>query len=233
MIKIYESNGLPFFNATWIRNRQFIQDSLVNKLSNLLWEANRSWQIEQIEAPCMIPNELVSSEYSDEDVYRTQDLTLKPETTGSSYEYAKYLIENQLARPPLCIWQASKSFRRENDQVTANVRLKEFYQLEFQCIYTEDTKKDYHELLEEITALVEHLTHKEARLIESDRLPHYSTSTMDIEVKMPNKWLEVMSSSKRNDVPFEWNGKKLLNTEFAFGLDRLVYAAKPKTKDKQ
>lgn len=229
-MKIYTDNGLPFFDTSWINTRSYITQALETYLSDELWSVNRSWDIRQIEAPCMIPNEFVSSEYSDEDVYRTQDFTMKPETTSSSYEYARYLIDHQLAKPPLCIWQASKSFRRENDQVTANVRLKEFYQLEFQCIYTEDTKKDYHELLEGISKLIAHLTNKETRIVESDRLPHYSTSTMDIEVKMPNKWLEVMSSSKRNDVPFVWNEKKLLNTEFAFGLDRLVFATQVKDR---
>lgn len=224
MIKIYEDNGLPFFDEKWIRDRQYIQDTLASTMTCLLRDANRSWDIRQIEAPCLIPAHLVSSEYTEDDIYISQDFYLKPETTSSSYEYANYLLEHQESKPPLCVWQASKSFRRENDQVTANVRLKEFYQLEFQCIYTEGTQKDYHELLEPLRALIAQLTGKEARIVESDRLPKYSQSTMDIEVKMPNKWLEVMSSSKRNDVQFKWNDKKLLNTEFAFGLDRLVYA---------
>lgn len=228
MIKIYEDNGLPFYDSNWIRTRDYFTKTIEHDIKRLLWQANISWNIQQIESPCLIPDELVSNEYSADDVYKTQDFTLKPETTNASYEYAKYLLDHQLAKPPLCVWQASKSFRRENDQVSANVRLKEFYQLEFQCIYTKDTKKDYHDLLESLRNLVENLTNKKARIIESDRLPHYSESTIDIEVLMPNKWLEIMSSSKRNDVPFSWNDKKLLNTEFAFGLDRLVYAKENK-----
>lgn len=223
MFKIYQDNGLPFFDAEWIRDRNYIQQVIADTLTKLLLEANHSWNIHQIESPTMIPNELVSKEYSDEDVFRTQDFTMKPETTNASYEYAKHLIEQQTTKPPVCVWQASKSYRRENDQVSANVRLKEFYQQEFQCIYTEDTKKDYHDLADHLATSVSKLLGTETRLIPSDRLPSYSERTLDIEAKTPHKWLEVCSISKRTDVPFEWNGKKLLNTEFAFGLDRLTY----------
>lgn len=223
MKKIYNDNGLPFYNASWIRDREYIKNVIADIMQDLLFKSNRSWDIHQIEAPTMIPNELVSTEYTDKDVYRTQDFTLKPETTGSSYQYAKYLLEHQIARPPLCIWQASKSYRRENDQVTANVHLKEFYQQEFQCIYTEDTKKDYFDLLEELNNKISWLLGTSNRTVLSDRLPHYSQSTWDIEAKTDHKWLEICSISKRTDVPFNWMDKKLLNTEFAFGLDRLTY----------
>jgi glycyl-tRNA synthetase len=223
MIKIYKDNGLPFFDAAWIRDRIYLQQVVVDEMTRLLTDANPAWQIHHIEAPTMIPNELVSAEYTDEDVFRTQDFTMKPETTNSSYAYAAYLLEHQAAKPPLCVWQTSKSYRRENDQVAANVRFKEFYQQEFQCIYTEDTKKDYHDLVDELAVALIRALGVETRVVPSDRLPKYSQVTIDIEVKTPHKWLEVCSISKRTDVPFEWNGRKLLNTEFAFGLDRLTY----------
>jgi len=224
MIKIYEDNGLPFVDSKWLRERNHIQNSLQAEVTRLLLEANHSWKVEQVEAPTMIPNELVSAEYKDNDVFRTQDFTMKPETTASSYEYAKYMLDHQTTKPPLCIWQASKSYRRENDQVSANVRLKEFYQQEFQCIYTEDTYKDYHELVEPLADYLSWLLGVETRVVPSDRLPSYSEKTLDIEVETPHKWLEVCSISKRTDVPFGWKDKNLLNTEFAFGLDRLTYA---------
>ena len=223
MIKIYEDNGLPFVDAYWLRERDYIQGSIGAEVARLLKDANPSWLVEQIEAPTMIPNHLVSAEYGEEDVFRTQDFTMKPETTNSSYEYANYLIEHQTIRPPLCVWQASKSYRRENDQVSTNVRLKEFYQQEFQCIYTSDTKKDYHELVQPLAIYLSWLLGVETRVVPSDRLPRYSEKTLDIEAKTTHKWLEVCSISKRTDVPFKWGDKALLNTEFAFGLDRLTY----------
>lgn len=224
MKKIYEVNGLPFFDSAWIRDRNYISTVLTDSMTDLLCGVNKSWQFHQIEAPCLIPRELVSTEYTDDDIHITQDLYLKPETTSSSYQYLSHLIEHQQTQPPVCIWQASKSFRRENDQVSTNVRLKEFYQQEFQCIVTDGTLFDYHELAGPLAKVVRALTGLEARVVDSDRLPTYSQKTVDIEVKTPHKWLEVCSISKRNDVPADWKGKQLYNFEFAFGLDRLAYA---------
>ena len=230
MIKIYPDNGLPFFDSAWLRDREYIKSVVTDELTKLLTEANPAWQLHQIEAPTMIPAEFVSREYGDDDVFRTQDFTMKPETTSSSYAYASYLLEHQAAKPPLCVWQGSKSYRRENDQVTANVRLKEFYQQEFQCIYTVDTKKDYHELVQPLADMLCWLLGTPTRVVDSDRLPAYSEKTVDIEAKTPHKWLEVCSVSKRTDVPFEWSGRQLRNTEFAFGLDRLTHVRRLRLK---
>lgn len=224
MIKIYQDNGLPFYAEDEIESREYLQRSVTLTVRAGLEAANPAWQMRRIEAPTMIPDELVSAEYSDDDVYHTQDFTMKPETTSSSYAYASYLIDHQAIKPPFCIWQASKSYRRENDQVSANVRLKEFYQQEFQCIVTEDTLMDYHDLAEPLAEQISRLVGLPSRVVPSDRLPSYSEKTLDIEVRTPHKWLEICSISKRTDVPFQWNGKKLINYEFAFGLDRLVYA---------
>ena len=57
----------------------------------------------------------------------------------------------------------------------------------------------------------------ETRCVSSDRLPSYSKQTMDIEVKTPEKWLEICSISDRTDFT-----DNIRNVEVAFGLDRLV-----------
>lgn len=233
MIKIYQDNGLPFYDAAWIRDRAYIQQVIADIMTRSLKSANKAWSIHQTEAPCLIPLGYVSKEYNDEDVFRiyndesTVDFLLKPETTASSYAYARDLLDHQLVTPPLCVWQASKSFRRENDQVSANVRLKEFYQQEFQCIVTDDTKMDYHTLVPEIAKRLEKLLGHPMRVVDSDRLPSYSERTIDIEAKTKHKWLEICSISKRHDIWFTWelNAKPrtLINYEFAFGLDRCVF----------
>ena len=67
-----------------------------------------------------------------------------------SYAYAKHLLNPHNAekvRMPLVVWQHGKSFRREQDQPTKFMRLKEFNQLEFQCIYSPSTAADYAEKL--------------------------------------------------------------------------------------
>ena len=222
-MKIYAENGLPFYTASDINARLYITDQLSTEVIDILMGQNRSWCFKRIEAPILIPPNLVSSEYSKDDYYTVGEFHLRPETTAASYAYAKYLNNNLQFTPPTCIWQLAKSFRKENDQVSKNMRFKEFYQLEFQCIYTEDTKNDYQEnVLEPLRLAVQSLTTLETRIVKSDRLPSYSLRTMDIEVKAPHKWLEVCSISLRNDAPFEWNNKKLLNLEIAFGADRLA-----------
>lgn len=225
MRKVYELNGLPFWSAEEINRRKHFTDQLSLAVSNILVAQNRGWVFEQVEAPCLIPASLVSSEYNATDYYQVGELSLRPETTAASYEYAKGRVESQSIAPPFCIWQLAKSFRNENDQVSKNMRFKEFYQLEFQCIFTVDTKNDYHEaVLEQLRSAVHSLTGLAARVVPSDRLPSYSQKTTDIEVKTSHKWLEVCSVSLRNDVPFKWNERQLLNLEIAFGMDRLVEA---------
>jgi glycyl-tRNA synthetase len=135
-------------------------------------------------------------------------------------------------KPPICVWQAGKSFRREAEQPTKHMRLKEFYQQEFQCIYTADTKNDYHTaVLEPVRKMIAQAIPFPTRIVASDRLPAYSQITMDVEVWNNDKWMEVCSISRRTDFPDKArfvtkNGtveKDILVVEIAIGLDRCVY----------
>lgn len=224
MKKIYTDNGLPFYEYWDIRDRQWLSRYLIDDLKTLLRLENRAWAFFQIEAPSLIPKELVSAEYGEDDLHVTQDYFLRPETTPASYAYAAHLLEHQQAQPPFCVWQLAKSYRRENDQVSANVRLKEFYQQEFQCLFTEGTMNDYQTILPDLATAIEKITGRDTRIVESDRLPSYSEKTLDIEVRTSHKWLEVCSSSTRNDSGLFWKDKPLKNVEFAFGIDRILYA---------
>lgn len=164
---------------------------------------------------------------------RPTQLVLRPETTPSSYVYAQHLLNTHAGvKPPFVIWQTGKSFRREQDQVTKNMRLKEFYQQEFQCIYTADTMNDYHAaVLEPVRKMIGEMIGKPTRIVESDRLPSYSEITMDVEVDNGDKWMEVCSISRRTDFPgkVRFQAKKkivekdLLVLEISIGLDRCVY----------
>jgi len=112
------------------------------------------------------------------------------------------------------------------------MRLKEFSQTEFQCIYTTDTMNDYQEnVLEPLREMFQNILAMECRIVESDRLPDYSLRTMDIEVWNEDKWMEICSISKRKDFTkkavFQTKNKvvekDLLVLEIAIGLDRLMY----------
>lgn len=252
MINLYTTNGLMFWDEKEINYRNYIKRIFTDEIEALLRSENRAWHFFEIEAPLLIPSELINSNYNKEDVFMQENiitsikeenkipyginyapcLVLRPETTPSSYAYACYMLDNNKILPPFCVLQSGKSFRREQDQVTKNMRLKEFYQQEFQCIYAADTLNDYQEkVLEPLRLMFEKIIGKPARIVESDRLPSYSLRTMDIEIDNGDKWMEICSISKRTDFPQKVkfqnkNGileKEMLVLEIAIGLDRCVY----------
>lgn len=238
MDNLYESNGLVFWTEREIELREVFTRYFARELESALASINGAWRLNfrRIEAPQLTPRELINPNYTDDDVWvqAGDDLVLRPETTPGSYMYAAHLLKAHRApaRPPFVVWQVGKSFRREQDQVTKNMRLKEFYQQEFQCFFASDTKNDYHlEILQPVARMIEDMVHLPTRLVESDRLPSYSQRTMDVEVDNGDKWMEVCSISLRTDFPekarFTARGKvfekDLLVLEVAIGLDRCVY----------
>jgi len=234
MHNLFNVNGLIFWDAQEIRIRKFIQNELLHGVSKILLAQNSAWNFHEIEAPLLTPSDLINPNYTSADIWvqSHSHLTLRPETTASSYAYVDYLLNSNLAKPPLIVWQSGKSFRREQDQVTKNMRLKEFYQQEFQCVYAADTLNDYQEAVyKPLADLVQSIIALPTRVVDSDRLPSYSMRTLDIEVKNSDKWMEVCSISKRTDLTTKATFaaknktivKDLLVLEIAFGLDRLVY----------
>jgi len=238
MQTLYNINSLVIWEEKEIRIRKFIEEMIKEEIRKILLDQNPSWKFFQIEAPSLIPFDLINPNYTSDDVWMQENkdedlqLVLKPETTPSSYIYSKYLLDSNKVLPPFVVWQTSKSFRREQDQVIKNMRLKEFYQQEFQCIYSSDTLNDYQEkVLEPIRKMFEDIVGFPTRIVESDRLPSYSLRTMDIEVYNNDKWMEVCSISKRIDFDHKARisfknkviEKDLLVLEIAVGLDRCVY----------
>lgn len=198
-----------------------ITDTVKAELSRL----NPAWKFRRIEAPCLTPRDLLSTEYSDEDLWVTpvrhadRDMVLRAETTASSYDWVRttHNRANPL-KPPFCVWQMAKSFRREKQSVASRLRFFEFTQLEMQCLYRSDTKADYRAaVMPELEKALSWLCRAESRIIPSDRLPGYSLSTLDVEVQHLGKWREVASVSIRNDF-----AEDILNLEVAVGMDRVV-----------
>ena len=142
-----------------------------------------------VEAPILTPKDLLNENYTTDDIWeqdRASGLALRPETTPGSYAYASYLLDTHSGVvPPFCVWQVGKSFRREQDTVTKNMRLKEFYQMEFQCIYSADSMNNYHGAVQvPVMAMIEEMVGKICVLVESDRLPDYSDITIDVECEV-------------------------------------------------
>lgn len=240
MLSLYDANGLVHWTERDIRVRDSAITHLSAEVSTALRATNSAWDIRRVEAPLLLPRAMVSEAYTDEDIFVQQrltehdhDLVLRPETTPSTYVYMSHLLSSHTkVRLPLCVWQAGKSFRREQDQATKHVRLKEFWQIEFQCAYAADTANDYHSaILEPVRRMLAAITRLPTRIVPSDRLPAYSEITMDVEVDNGDKWMEVASISRRTDFPgtvtvVGKSGTRQIEVkvlEIAIGLDRCVY----------
>jgi glycyl-tRNA synthetase len=219
MHNLYNKNGLIFWSEKEIKLRRMFEDYFTQNIQEFLKTMNPAFEMLQVEAPQLMPSEMVSSAYTADDVFVVNDeLTLRAETTKGSFLYVEHLLNKhneRKVRMPLCVWQHGKSFRNEQDKTVANMRLKEFYQLEYQIIYSPTTSNDYYsKLIPFVNELVSKMI-GESRIELSDRLPSYSEITTDI-VLVKND-MEVCSISKRTD--FE----NALVAEIAIGTDRLVY----------
>lgn len=222
-------NGFVVYDESDIAFREYAIREISTRLYNALRDLNSAWRFHRVETPLLIPSEAVSKEYDESYYFKTgEGLALRPETTWGSYEMLRQKLRSHDSKLPLCVWQAGKSFRNEQDKTFKNIRFKEFYQLEFQCAYAEGSKADYFQCVLDVTkqsigSLVGQVAHA-----DSDRVPSYSEKTIDImslhsvepesssDIKT-YQTLELVSISKRKDFDHPV-------VEVAIGLDRLLYA---------
>lgn len=223
---LYNSNGLVFWSEEEIRIRNMFVEHMVSAVRRSLLSQNQAFKLVQCEAPIMTPYGFVNTaEYRE---YFSDDpsdpyLIFRPETTMGSYAYAKYILSgyhDPKFKLPICVWQHGKSFRKEQDQPTKFMRLKEFYQLEFQILFAANTSNDYYpRIVKDIkNALSELLPNCYTE--KSDRLPSYSEETTDVifPQTQEDKSMEICSISRRKDYSAE-----VKNVEVAIGTDRCVH----------
>ena len=241
MLNLFNVNSLVHWEEREINMRDHMVRFISEEVRSFLRSVNPAWDVRRVEAPALTPRALISDAYTNADIWAQEQLTeteaplvLRPETTPSTYVYMQHILGNHSrTRLPLCVWQAGRSYRREQEQPTKHMRLKEFWQLEFQCAYTADSGNDYHAAaLEPVRRMIAALIPLPTRIVPSDRLPAYSQTTVDVEVDNGDKWMEVCSISRRTDFPerYRTQPKKgpaveqdVLVLEIAIGLDRCVY----------
>lgn len=225
--------GLRFWNDRELRERKAIKEALVSCVFRTITDLNQMWHFEEVETPLMMPLARMSSAYDRSDIFMlmdppggTEPFAMRAETTDGTYVMATHLLRSTNKKPPVCFYQEGKSFRRETSDgaTAAKLRFNAFTQLEFQMIHSVDTKVDFVTPMRfNLLGLVAKLTGRQTRTIPSDRLPAYSTETVDIEVQTDtNEWREVASTSRRTDFPQIPGFKPLQVFEIAFGLDRMV-----------
>lgn len=231
MKSIYEVNNLIAYNKEDLILRDYFKSIIEQKITKILKKQNSAWQFVEFEAPCLITKDKISSNYTNEDYFEVisdKNLALKPETTASSFEVAYDMLKHNEIRAPFCVWQCSKSFRQEADQSFKHIRFKEFYHLEFQCIFAKDSFNNYQETtIDDIAQMFQSILKLPTRIVLSDRLPYYSLKTIDIEVQNCDKWMEVCSVSLRKDFEYKLTEKnktkEFLVLEIATSIDRLIY----------
>jgi glycyl-tRNA synthetase len=241
VFNLHDVNALVHWNEREILARDAMTRFFADEVRAALRQINPAWDVRRVEGPVLIPRALLSAAYANDEVWAQEQLNphdhalvLRPETTPSTYVYMRHLLDShERVKLPLCVWQAGKSFRREQDQSLKHMRLKEFHQLEFQCAYAADTANDYHAaVLEPVRRMIATMVGMPTRLVPSDRLPDYSQVTTDVEVWNEDKWMEVSSISRRTDFPgtmsyrTKTNGaaeRVIMVVEIAIGLDRCVY----------
>ena len=84
-LNLYNKNGLVFWTQEEIKLRKIFEEYFVEKLFQSLLRLNQAFKIFQIEAPILTPNEFINKNYTNDDVFNLNDLTLRPETTAGSY----------------------------------------------------------------------------------------------------------------------------------------------------
>lgn len=224
-LKPIYTNGLVIWDENQIRLRNQICEDFSTRLEAKLRDLNFAWRFYRIEAPTLIPDSKISSEYEEGVYFKTQvdaepedTLCLAPETTQSTYDYVVSRINEKSFKLPLCVWQLRKSYRNEQDKTLKHLRFKEFYQLEFQFIYSNSSKADYVGYITEAVKEITSFWIKDINYIPSDRLPYYSKETNDINAVLPEQEIEIVSLSQRKDSPI----LDTENFEIAVGIDRLV-----------
>ncbi len=202
--------------------RHWVESIVFIEIKENLLEQNSAFHFFHIEGPTLIPTEFISKSYNETDIFVTNEngIALRPETTASSYLYAQQILDphNMIkTKPPLVVWQHGKSYRKEKDKPSKYMRLKEFYQLEFQIIFHNSTKNDYSVTLIPLIRRVLEGIIGECVIEPSDRIPEYSEMTTDIVCK--DNGMEICSISKRSDFP----DTELKVLEVAIGTDRCIY----------
>ncbi|SCB12262.1 glycyl-tRNA synthetase [Rhizobium hainanense] len=101
MLTIYNVNSLVHWEERDIKLRDDFVRFFSDEVASFLRSSNPAWDIRRVEAPTLMPRNLVSDAYSNSDIWAQQqmsnteaELVLRPETTPSTYIYMQHLLVN-------------------------------------------------------------------------------------------------------------------------------------------
>lgn len=209
------SNATVYWNEQEILRRESYIREIPAQLLAVWQELNPAVKMRRVETPILTPERYLSSHISSgfNLIPAGAGTFLRPETTVGTYEAFdldfpdKNAIKKHL---PMCYWQVGCSFREEANPETmraSRLRLRQFYQMEFQLFCSVGTMAPYIE--EALKSLIRTFG---GEVEIASELPHYSEKTIDWIIN----GMEVAGCSIRKD----W--KHGMVFEVAIGLDRLV-----------
>lgn len=238
-------NGFPYWTEHEIETRdRFIIANKIAMQSMFSTIFRNPVAMKRIEGPVIMPEAWLSPRYTgrEEEVYDLESpygSILRPETTPVTFEYIRQLMRHpSLLQTPFCIWQAGLSFRRELNAPESDVRLKQFYQQEFQIVMERSRVGEIridHRVVELLTHHFCNLLGTTTQWIKPTVTPRYADDAIDIEAYDPctNRYVEIVSITIRNDLdvlipsmpdpPVPLEQLQAVVLEIAIGLDRLVH----------
>lgn len=226
--------GFVFYDEADLIARKQVVETFSYSMRSTLQDVNRAVRFVQVETPCLTPREALRGHVDTGfELVRTHDsrhggegMILRPETTFGTYAAMRtmYPMEPQMKKAlPLVLWQYGKSFRDEQARPMAELRFREFYQLEFQLFYSPDSGADYASACNKaVASALYHLTHDAGsilsiRPVPAAELAHYSEATFDHYLVDT----EVAAISLRKDF-----GPSAKVVEVSVGLDRVAWFAR-------
>ena len=103
----YDIESLRFYDEKEIELREMMISRISNTVKRTLAEVNPAWKFYRVEGPLLTPRNFVNDSYDEDDIFVTQieksgsNLVLRPETTVSSYMFARKKYANN--KLPLCV----------------------------------------------------------------------------------------------------------------------------------
>jgi len=208
------SNATVAFSEGEIVERECLIRQIFQAVSAAWTGINPRVRFSRVETPILTPPGCLGDHLAvGFPMLETKCGVLRPETTVgcTSAFHAMFPQAAQRAkRLPFCVWQAGKSFRDEANPQTmraTRLRLREFWQQEFELFAAEGTRVDYLQI-----ALQKLVSKWGGKIVTPSNLPHYSRRTLDWEIE----GLEIAGCSERTD----WKEGMLF--EVSVGLDRLL-----------
>lgn len=101
MLSLLNVNSLVHWEEREILRREYLIHHFSEEVKFLLRSVNPAWDIRRIEAPTLIPRNMISDAYQNTDVWVQErqtetdtELVLRPETTPSTYAYMVHLLDS-------------------------------------------------------------------------------------------------------------------------------------------